>query len=222
MFCSNCGKTIPVGSTTCAHCKMAVGSGEFSAASYIGSLPEAAPSAPEAEKRPRYTRFTRTTYTTMEDDGGGDVETLRFKVKQERSLSGDVTHTSVWESNRQDWNREKKGTDAVREPNVFWPGEALILNAPCAGGPVSVDAVLVEFPQYTVRLRRGSTGEDGKTEYSGQLWHSSMLQTIGTVRPVPSTVRFIARYDDGESLTWDVPILFDQSKGSYYQLHRNY
>ena len=74
MFCSNCGKTIPVGSTTCVHCKMVVGSGEFSAASYIASLPETAASSADGEAKTSSTpRFTRTTYTTMEDDGGSDV-----------------------------------------------------------------------------------------------------------------------------------------------------
>ena len=146
---------------------------------------------------------------------------MRFKVKEERSLTGSVTHTAAWESNRLAWNEAKKGTDAVRPANMFWPGEVLVLNAPASGEPGSVDAVLVQFPQYTARLTRG-TAADGKVNFTGQLWHSSMLQTIGTAKPVPATVRFTARYPDGGVLTWDVGIIFDQSNGSYYQLHRNY
>ena len=45
---------------------------------------------------------------------------------------------------------------------------------------------------------------------------------IITAKPVPATVRFTARYADNSVLTWDVAIIFDQSNGSYYQLHRNY
>ncbi len=159
---------------------------------------------------------------TVKDGGGADVKSLRFQVKEERSLTGTVAHTAAWEANRLAWNEAKKGTDAVRPPNMFWPGEALVLNAPCTGDPVSVDAVLVQFPQYASRLTRGAAGADGKPVYTGQLWHASMLQTIGTAQPVPAMVRFTARYADNSVLTWDVAIIFDQSNGSYYQLHRNY
>ena len=159
---------------------------------------------------------------TVRDGEGADVDTLRFKVKEERSLTGSVTHTAAWEANRLAWNEAKKGTPAVRPANMFWPGETLVLNAPTGGEPVSVDAQILEFPQYAARLVRGSVGADGKVNYTGQIWHSSMLQTIGTAKPVPATVRFTARFADGGTLTWDVAIVFDQSNGSYYQLHRNY
>ena len=159
---------------------------------------------------------------TVRDGEGADVDTLRFKVKEERSLTGSVTHTAAWEANRLAWNEAKKGTPAVRPANMFWPGETLVLNAPTGGEPVSVDAQILQFPQYAARLSRGSVGADGKVNFTGQLWHSSMLQTIGTAKPVPATVRFTARFADGGTLTWDVAIVFDQSNGSYYQLHRNY
>ena len=157
---------------------------------------------------------------TVSDGQGADVESLRFKVKEERSLTGSVTHTAAWESNRLAWNEAKKGTAAVRPENMFWPGETLVLNAPAGGEPSTVDAQIVQFPQDAARLTRGAAA-NGKVTFTGQLWHSSMLQTIGTAKPVPATVRFTARYPDGEVLTWDVAIIFDQSYGSYYQLHRN-
>ncbi|MBO4880962.1 MAG: PKD domain-containing protein [Firmicutes bacterium] len=159
---------------------------------------------------------------TVRDAKAADVQSLRFKVKEERSLTGTVTHTAAWESNRLAWNEAKKGTAAVRPANMFWPGEVLVLNAPCTGEPVSVDAQILQFPQYTARLSRGAAGADGRPVFTGQLWHSSMLQTIGTAKPVAANVQFTARYGDGSTLTWDVPIVFDQSNGSYYQLHRNY
>ncbi|MBQ2095577.1 MAG: hypothetical protein II474_06710, partial [Firmicutes bacterium] len=159
---------------------------------------------------------------SVKDDDGADVDTLRFRVKEARSLTGTVTHTAAWEANRLAWNEAMKGADAVRPENMFWPGEMLVLNAPCTGDPVSVDAQIREFPQYAARLTRGAAGADGKPVYTGQLWHSSMLTVIGTARPVPATVRFTAQYADGSKLTWDVAIVFDQSRGSYYQLHRTY
>lgn len=73
MFCSRCGKTIPQGSSACAHCGMEIASGDFSAASYIASQPAMNPGSAEAETQPRYTRYTRTTYTTMPEEGDGDV-----------------------------------------------------------------------------------------------------------------------------------------------------
>ena len=159
---------------------------------------------------------------TVKDEAGADVKTLRFQVKEDRTLTGTVTHTAAWEANRLAWNEAKQGTDAVRPPNMFWPGEVLVLNAPCTGQPVSVDAQLLQFPQYAARLTQTGAAADGKPLFTGTLWHSSMLTTIGTARPVPATVRFTARYQDGSALTWDVAIIFDQSYGSYYQLHRTY
>lgn len=197
----------PIGSKTVKDLKPDA-SGNYPAV-VLSGLPAAAPG-------------TYDIVVTVSDGQGSDIDTLRFKVKEERSLTGSVTHTAAWEANRLAWNEAKKGTDAVRPANMFWPGETLVLNAPTGGDPISVDAQLLQFPQYAARLTRGSMGADGKVNFTGQIWHSSMLQTIGTAKPVPATVRFTARFADGGTLTWDVAILFDQSYGSYYQLHRNY
>lgn len=73
MFCSRCGKTIPQGSSACAHCGMEIAGGEFSAASYIASQPAQTPDENAAQTQPRYARYTRTTYTTMPVETDGDV-----------------------------------------------------------------------------------------------------------------------------------------------------
>ena len=123
MFCSNCGKTIPVGSTTCVHCKMAVGSGEFSAASYIASLPETAAPAPEADSKPRYTRFTRTTYTTMEDDGGSDVvrRTSYRPVLEEKSENAPAGDTPEEQPADEEQPKEAKQEPAKDDDHVEAP-----------------------------------------------------------------------------------------------------
>lgn len=73
MFCSKCGRTIPQGSSVCAHCGTQIAGSAFSAASYIASQPVLNQSASEAEAQPRYARYTRTTYTTMPEENADDV-----------------------------------------------------------------------------------------------------------------------------------------------------
>lgn len=72
MFCSKCGKTIPQGSSKCAHCGIEIADTDFSSASYIASQPAPGQetAAPAEQTRSRY---TRTTYTTMPDENEGDV-----------------------------------------------------------------------------------------------------------------------------------------------------
>ena len=61
MFCSKCARTIPQGSDTCAHCGTKIASGDFSAASYISSLPAMDQSGAMTEDKARGMQFTRTT-----------------------------------------------------------------------------------------------------------------------------------------------------------------
>jgi len=72
MFCSKCGKTIPQGSSKCAHCGIEIADTDFSSASYISSQPAPGQeNAVPAEKT--RSRYTRTTYTTMPEENEGDV-----------------------------------------------------------------------------------------------------------------------------------------------------
>ena len=73
MFCSKCGRTIPQDQNACAHCGTRILANEFSAASYISSLPAADQTAAETEEKARGMHFTRTTYTSMTDENEGDV-----------------------------------------------------------------------------------------------------------------------------------------------------
>lgn len=171
---------------------------------------------------PAATPGTYDVVVTVKDSSGAGLDSLRFKVKETKSLEGEVTHTPEWEANRIIWNEAKKGTPDVRPANMFWPGEALVLKAKSGGKPSYVSAELLEFPRYSVRLTKASDNTDGSENFQGRLWDASMLSTIGTAKPVPATVRFTSVYPDGSKLTKDVKIIFDQSKGSFYQLHRKY
>ncbi|MCQ2561519.1 MAG: hypothetical protein MJ186_05670 [Clostridia bacterium] len=159
---------------------------------------------------------------TVKDESAAGMDSYRFKVKEVKSVTGAVAHTPEWEANRLEWNKVKKGTSAERPANMFWPGEALVLSSKTGGKPSYVTAKLVEFPQFSVRLTRKSENADGTENYEGQLWNAGMLAAIGTTKAVPATVRFTAVYPDGSSLNCDVKIVFDQTQGSYYQLHRRY
>ena len=178
-----------------------------------GNYPSCTLAAPRAEAG------TYDVIVTVRDHSGAGMDSLRFKVKEGRSLSARVDHTPEWEANRIAWN-EARAQD-FRAPNVFWPGEALILSAEVGGNPRRVRAEILEFPQYACNLGAESFGS-GKIPYAARLWDASMLQNIGVTRPVPATVRFTAYYEDGGTLIEDVAIIFDQSKGAFHQLHRLY
>ncbi len=189
---------------------------------YIGLAPAADGNYPVCTlQAPRAEAGTYDVVVSVKDHSDAGMDSLRFKVKEGPSLSARVDHTPEWEANRIAWNEARKGTRDFRAPNVFWPGEALMLFAEAGGNPRRVKAEILEFPQYTCNLSPESYSS-GKIPYAATLWDASMLHSIGISKPVPATVRFIAYYEDGSILIEDVSIIFDQSRGAFHQLHRLY
>lgn len=116
MFCSNCGKTIPPGSESCASCGMVIGSGEFTASAYVASQPRISQGVPEMDAKPRYARYTRTTYTTMEDSDGGDVfrRTSYRPVLEEEPTPASLSEDEEQEGNGAASEEKAPETDAKR------------------------------------------------------------------------------------------------------------
>ncbi len=176
--------------------------------------------------------------------GAGEYD---FEVKPKRSLLSAVDHTESWDRNRIDYNMANlgiSGEDVVSDPyeymntplprlrgkNVFWPGERLVLTAEIGGSPTSVSASLLGYPGASAVLRfKGKAGElpelalseeEQRYIYTGELWDSSMADTLAKDGPGQETVRFTAVYADGEKLVFDVPIIFDIEEGGYWRIHR--
>ena len=55
--------------------------------------------------------------------------------------------------------------------------------------------------------------------YYGVLWDKAMVEAWGKNEPVEKTVRFTATFENGEVLTYDVVIIFDDSE-TFWNLHR--
>ncbi|MBQ6012962.1 MAG: hypothetical protein IJL27_02865 [Firmicutes bacterium] len=178
---------------------------------------------------------------TVSDGEASAIKNYLYVVKVRNSLTGAVTHTGDWENNRQTYNfnnfkdRGKtlyisdfaryKRQDAPRKrgTNVFWAGEALQLNAPVEGKAVRVTASL-SGTSWSASLRR--TGQSGTSDnvvtwFEGELWDKGMIGGLAKNGPEQRTVTFTAVFEDGETLTYPVTIIFDDDD-PYWMLHRAY
>lgn len=131
------------------------------------------------------------------------------------------------------------GSPRLRYKNVFWPGEQLVLAASCGGDPLRVSAKLlspdgserifiaeegvsIDLSAYKTLLTPEGPGyEKGETLCCGKLWAAGMRDKLKTRRPLPLLLRFSAFHRDGETLEFDVPLIFDLNIG-YERLHRRY
>jgi len=117
MFCSKCGRTIPQDQNACAHCGTRILANEFSAASYISSLPAADQSAAETEEKARGMHFTRTTYTSMTDENEGDV----FRRTSYRPVYQEPEAEKPEKNNRNRRRNRRHNNRPAQEPKAEQP-----------------------------------------------------------------------------------------------------
>ncbi|MBR0140252.1 MAG: hypothetical protein IJM17_08210 [Firmicutes bacterium] len=178
---------------------------------------------------------------TVSDGTASSIKSYTYVVRVRNSLSGAVTHTDDWENNRQTYNfnnfRDRGRTYYVsnfntyrnqalprkRGTNVFWAGEALVLEAPVEGTAVRVTARLSGTSYSAVLSRSGSLtqGEHTYTVFSGELWDRAMINSLAQNGPEQRSVVFTAVFEDGESLSYTADIIFDDDD-PYWMLHRAY
>ncbi len=178
---------------------------------------------------------------TVSDGTASGIKSYTYVVRVRNSLSGAVTHTDDWENNRQTYNfnnfKDRGRTYTVsnfniyrnqalprkRGTNVFWAGEALVLEAPVEGEAVRVTARLSGTSYSTVLSRSGSYTQDERryTVFSGELWDRAMINDLAQNGPEQRPVIFTALFEDGESLSYTVNIIFDDDD-PYWMLHRAY
>ncbi|MBR6352041.1 MAG: hypothetical protein IKR93_06935 [Firmicutes bacterium] len=133
----------------------------------------------------------------------------------------------------------RSATPRLRYANVFWPGEQLELRTSIGGNAIRVTAELlsadglkkvkpegssefIDLSDYTTALAYAGAGDlPGEKAWTGTLWNTGMRTDLLTARPLPLIVRFTARYSDGKTLIFEVPVIFDFDIG-YSRLHRVY
>lgn len=175
---------------------------------------------------------TYTVVVIVSDESSIGMGEYSFSVKETVYLGAEVKHTEQWEENRKQYNDKmagkpkgtgSSGTYKYRPENMFWPGESLVLQAELGGSPISVTAVMVQHPQYTAVLRKDgslSPYTPGHSMYSAEMWSADMQNLLGKGGTENVTIRFTAKYSGGKDLVVDVPVIFDQSDGLFWQIHR--
>ena len=170
MFCSKCARTIPQGSDTCAHCGTKIAGGDFSAASYISSLPAKDQTGAVTGETTREMQFTRTTYTSMPDENEGDVfrRTSYRPVYQEPEQ--DVQEETAQEeetSSEQDEAPVQEETRREEEPdNDFVQADPETLPDNLRSRPLRKVTLGGISPQMAERMRQKA--EDAQAEASGE------------------------------------------------------
>ena len=173
---------------------------------------------------------------TVSDGSATGTGSCAFTPKIKASLNGSVFHTDIWDSNRQNFNLKyfgktygdkisdyaaykKSGSPRIRGKNVFWPGEELQLAADLKGEVTSVKAVISGTGYSAVLKASGKAAADGTQTFSGVMYDKTMQKDLAKDNPRQVTIRFTASYSDGSTLTFDVPVIFDQDIG-YWMIHR--
>lgn len=97
MFCSKCGKTLPLDAVKCPSCGQTVGESRFDGSAYTSAqahvLPGKIPTRPVVTEAPEPQNYTRTSYTSLGDDavqGDADARTSYRPVYEGASAPEDI------------------------------------------------------------------------------------------------------------------------------------
>jgi hypothetical protein len=180
---------------------------------------------------------------TVRDQTGAGLGTHQFTVVAEGKITGAVSHTENWETNRMNYNLKHKtlgDSETPRSSNLFWPGETFVLNAEVTGTPRIVMAEILEYkneyggPRYGIIMAaKGYKNNKGEEIYKGEIWDETMLKTWSKREPIELTFRFTAIYGAYDlepggifkpetgviAKTYDVQVIVDD-RDSYLLLHR--
>lgn len=164
----------------------------------------------------RYTIYAVVTDTY----GDSDTDDFSFSVF-ELAIDGSVSHTDLWDANRQNFNLKKSGNvNSPRPSNMFWAGEKFILSASTTAidllSDVSADKVYVDILGHSYHTELSSS--DGFSWY-GDIWDESMVNKWGNSVPEYLTFRFTVEYSNGTVKTDEVEVIID-NRESYYKLHQ--
>ncbi len=124
------------------------------------------------------------------------------------TIAGEIRHTPEWNEIRLRWN--EKHPLETRAENVFWAGEALVLNATVTDTHTDTRPVRVTAKLLTNRLSLPLTGSDS-IHFTGILNRPELAK----LEDGEHTVRFTAVWSNGAVSTADVPFVV---AGSMYKV----
>lgn len=172
---------------------------------------------------------------TVRDNTSTGVGSYNFIITSEGKVTGNVTHTDRWELNRRRYNinifgdeymnssvfasYSNESTPRKRGTNVFWAGEAFILNAEAAGNPIKVECQIKGTSYKTIMTNTGRKNALNEWLYKGELWHKDFLSNWGHKKPKEICFEFKAYYPGNIIKENEVSVIVDETD-SYSKLHR--
>lgn len=155
---------------------------------------------------------------TVNDGTSSDTIARNITVNA-LGVHGEVKHTSTWDSNRLAWNNAHP--DNSRGPDVFWAGEAFVLEAVATNtGTSSTKASTVTVQAFGGESKELAAGDASNTTWSA-LWSSADTDIeFAQLTDGFYTFVFTATYTNGVVKTDSATIRIEGSVDGYVRVHR--
>ncbi len=181
---------------------------------YSFSAPYSQHSGPYVEMD---TPGTWTIKMTVSDAIAPDITVTKTVIVGELGVVGAVKHTEAWERNRLAYNEKY---DPDRAPDVFWAGEAFVLEAATTNTGTSTRASSVTVQAFGDESKALAVSGASGTTWNA-LWSSSDTDIeFAKLKDGEYTFVFTATYTNGVVKTDSVTIRIDKTVDSYVRVHR--
>lgn len=154
------------------------------------------------------------------DPGGMSDAVTKFFVVNPLGLWGSVNHTPEWNAKRISFNQKNTGTDdSPRAYNVFWAGEAFVLQANTTDTTTSTtkaQTVTATFIDRGITINLSPNAS--RTTWTGKMSEDD----FETIADGTYDFRFVATYSNGVAKTVNVPIEISGTWLNYYKFHRSW
>nr|WP_255807654.1 PKD domain-containing protein [Cohnella mopanensis] len=182
---------------------------------YMRTSTDIHPTLPDTANRPGIYNVT----LTAKDPSGESATMTKPIVVGELILNGRVKHTPQWEENRLNWN--SKNPKKTRAENVFWAGEAFVLEATVTDTGTSETHALSVHAMASIELQKSLM----ETAPRSELWTAMLLQgdtniSFEDLPNGPYVFVFTVNYSNGVTKTSAVPIEIRNTVDEYVQVHR--
>ena len=214
MFCSKCGKTLPLDAAQCPSCGQPVGESRFEGSPYTSAqahiLPGRTPTRPVVTEAPEPQNYTRTSYTSRGDDavqGDADARTSYRPVYEGASAPEDIRNEmrEVVHGGASILG-DPQPEEAQEEPSAPIDREELSQEARSALDEVDEQLQPEEAVDLS-KFRARPIESAGQTGISADV--SEFMQQLESDAPRRSTFRRRVDYDDYETMPDDSGAPYD-------------
>ncbi|WP_182302164.1 PKD domain-containing protein [Cohnella cholangitidis] len=182
---------------------------------YTRASTETNPTIPDTANRPGIYTVTLTA-----KDSNGETDTKKKQIPVgELTLAGRVKHTPEWEENRLNWNA--KYPEKSRAENVFWAGEAFVLEATVTDTGESATRAIAVKAMATTELQKSLTESSLRSTLWATILREGDTDIVFDELPDGHYVfAFTVNYSNGVTKTAAVPIEIRNAADEYVQVHR--